>query len=49
MEKLVAIRERFANVRKVAVFQGTIIGILDELVPEEMRDEYIRRIEPYRS
>lgn len=49
MEKLVSIRERFSNVRKVAAFQNTVITILDELVPEDMRDEFLKRLEPYRS
>ncbi|WP_037500706.1 hypothetical protein [Sphingomonas jaspsi] len=49
MEKLVSIRERFASVRKVATFQSTVVGILDDLVPDEKRDEFLKRLEPFRS
>jgi hypothetical protein len=47
MEKLVSIRERFASSRKVMEFQQTVIGILDDLVAEERRDEFLKRLEPY--
>jgi hypothetical protein len=49
MEKLVTIRERFTSARKVAEFQQIVISILDDLVPEERRAEFIERLEPYRS
>jgi hypothetical protein len=49
MEKLVTIRERFTSSRKVAEFQNVVVTILDDLVPEEKRDEMLKRLEPYRS
>lgn len=49
MEKLVSIRERFSSVREVAGFQQTVISILDDLIPEERRDEFLKRLEGYRS
>lgn len=49
MEKLVTTRERFVNVRKISQFQSTVIAILDELVAEDMREEFLKRLEPYRS
>jgi len=49
MEKLISTRERFVNVRKLSQFQTTVIGILDELIPEDMREEFLKRLEPYRS
>jgi hypothetical protein len=49
MEKLVSIRERFTSSRKVLEFQNTVVGILDDLIPEDMRDEFLKRLEPYRS
>lgn len=49
LEKLVSIRERFSNVRKVSAFQNTVISILDDLVAEDSRDEFMKRLEPYRS
>lgn len=48
MEKLVSIRERFTSARKVAEFQQTVIGILDDLVPEDKRDEFLARLEEHR-
>lgn len=48
MEKLVSIRERFTGVRKVVEFQSTVIGILDDLVDEEKRDDFLKRLEPFR-
>jgi hypothetical protein len=49
LEKLVTIRERFTSARKVAEFQQIVISILDDLVDEERRAEFIERLEPYRS
>jgi hypothetical protein len=49
LEKLVSIRERITGARKIAQFQATVIGILDDLVGDEGRDEFITRLEPFRS
>lgn len=49
MEKLVSIRERFSNVRKVAQFQATVIQILDELIDEDDREVFLQKLEPFRS
>lgn len=49
MDKLTLIRERLADVRKVAKFQAVVIGVLDDIVPEDRRDEFLKRLEPYRS
>lgn len=47
MEKLVQIRERFTNARKVREFQQVVIGILDDLVEEDRRSEMLKRLEQY--
>lgn len=47
LEKLLSIRERFTSARKVAEFQSIVIGILDDIVPEAMRDEMLKRLEEY--
>lgn len=44
MEKLISIRERFTNSRKVVEFQQTVISILDDLVHEDKRDEFLARL-----
>lgn len=49
MEKLVSLRERFTNVRKVAEFQQTVMSILDELVDEDKREVFLERLEPFRQ
>lgn len=49
MEKLVSIRERFAGVRRVADFNNVVISILDDLIPEDKIDEFMTRLEPFRS
>lgn len=49
LEKLISIRERFTNVRQVAHFQQTIMGILDDLIEDEKRDEFLTRLEPFRA
>lgn len=48
MEKLVTIRERFTSSRQVIAFQQTVIGVLDDLVEEDKRDEFLKRLEPFR-
>lgn len=47
MEKLVSIRERFTSVRKVIEFQKIVVSILDDIVEEDKRDEFLTRLEEY--
>lgn len=47
IDKVVAIQERFFNVRKVANFQKVVIDILTDLIPEDNRAEFLKRLEPY--
>lgn len=47
LEKLVTLRERQTNARKVIEFQQTVVSILDELVPEDMRPEFLKKLEPF--
>lgn len=47
MEKLVSIRERFTSVRKVIEFQRVVMNILEDLIEEDQRDEFLKRLEPY--
>jgi hypothetical protein len=47
LEKLVLIRERFTSARKVIEFRSTVVGILEDLVPEEKRDEFLKRLESH--
>lgn len=47
MERLVVMRERITNVKKMSEFQNTVLEILQDLVDEKYRDEFLKRIKPY--
>lgn len=47
MERLTVMLERVVNVKKTASFVTTVIDIVQDLVEEGKRDEFLRRIKPY--
>jgi hypothetical protein len=47
IEKLLEMRERVMNVRRLSEFQTVVISVLDDLVDEDGRDAFLERIEPY--
>jgi hypothetical protein len=49
IEQLLKLRERWFNVKRVAQFQIVVIGILDDLLAEGDRQEFLKRVEPYRE
>lgn len=49
IEQIVKLRERVMNVRRQAEFEGTVMGILEELVGEDDRTEFLRRLAPFRE
>lgn len=49
IEQLLKMRERFMNVKRVANFQTVVIAILDDLLDEDRRQEFLKRVEPYRE
>ncbi len=49
LEKAVGLRERWFNVKRVGQFFATVIGILDDLCPEDVRAEVMKRLEPFRE
>lgn len=49
IEQLLKMRERFMNVKRVATFQTVVIAILDDLLDEDRRQDFLRRVEPYRE
>lgn len=49
IEQIVKLRERTMNVRRQSEFEGVIMGILEELVGENDRTEFLKRLEPYRD
>lgn len=49
MEQLVKLRERWMNVKRQSQFHAVVIGILDDLLAENDRAEFLRRLEPFRE
>jgi hypothetical protein len=49
IEQLLKMRERMMNVKRMATFQAVVIGILDDLVGEDGREAFLKRISPYRD
>lgn len=49
IDQLTKLRERIMNVKRVSVFQTVVISILDDLMDEDRRQEFLKRIEPYRD
>lgn len=49
IEQLVKLRERVMNVRRQTDFEGTVMGILEELVSEDDRAVFLRRLESYKE
>jgi len=47
VEKLVTLAERTTNVKKMSVFMSTVMTILDDLLENDARQEFMRRIEPF--
>jgi hypothetical protein len=47
IEKLVSVRERITSARKVSEFMQTVVGILDDLIEEDKRDEMVKRLEEF--
>lgn len=49
IEQLLKLRERWNNVKRISLFQAVVISILDDLVTEADRQEFLKRVEPYRE
>ena len=48
LERLLKMLERHSTVQRMGEFQETVIRILDELVSEADREQFMKRLEPYR-
>lgn len=46
VEKLIGMDEKTNNQRKVGLFMSLVLTILDDLMPEESRQEFMKRLEP---
>lgn len=49
IEKIINLRERVLNIKRIAQFEAVVIGILDDLVSEDDREIFLDRIAPYRE
>jgi len=49
IEKIINLRERVLNIKRIAQFEAVVISILDDLVKEEDREVFLDRIAPYRE
>lgn len=47
VEKLVQMDERINNLKRLSLFQSTVMGVLDDVVDEGGRKEFLKRIEPF--
>ena len=47
VEKMLQMAERAQNVKKMSVFQSTVMGVLDDLMDDERRAEFMRRLQPF--
>lgn len=47
VEKLVTMDDRVNNLKRMSLFQSVVMGILDDLMPEDRRKEFMKRIEPF--
>lgn len=49
LQQLLQMQERVFNIKRMSNFQETVITILDDLVSEDDREVFLKRIEPYRD
>jgi hypothetical protein len=49
LQQLLQMQERVFNIKRMSSFQETVILILDDLVSEDDREVFLKRIEPYRD
>lgn len=49
VEKLIQMDERTNNLKRSSLFQSTVLSILDDLMNDDMRQDFMKRIEPFAS
>jgi len=47
VEKLAVLAEKNTNIKRMNMFMSTVMTVLDDLVPSDQKQEFIRRIEPF--
>lgn len=49
IEQIVKLREKVMTLRRASEFEVTIMGVLEDLIDEDGRAEFLRRLLPYRD
>lgn len=49
LDQLLKMQERAFNIKRMSFFQETVIGILDDLVSEDDRETFLKRIDQFRD
>jgi hypothetical protein len=47
IEKLVSMDDKINNLKRLSLFQSVVMGVMDDLMPEDRRKEFMKRIEPF--
>lgn len=47
LEKLIMLRDKATNMRKVSAFMSTVMTVMDELLDDDQRQLFMKRIEPF--
>lgn len=47
VEKMLSMSERVQNVKRLSLFQSVVMGVLDDLMTDELRQEFMKRLEPF--
>lgn len=47
VEKLVSMDEKVNNLKRLSLFQSTVMGIMDDLIPPDRRKDFIKRLTPF--
>lgn len=49
VEKMIMMEERNTNIKVVSRFMSTVMGLLDDIMTEEQRQNFMKRLEPFAS
>jgi hypothetical protein len=47
LEKLIVMEERLTNIKAVSRFMSTVMGVMDDLMDDEQRQLFMKRIAPF--
>jgi len=47
LERFINSQEKNTNIKKMSLFMSTVMGILDDLMPEDTRQLFMKRLQPF--